>query len=239
METKTIVIAGVGLGALLLIIGGGKSKPAQTDYVQTVYGASAQRDAMAPALIASAGDIQVRNTQAMTDREQIQLAAANTHDAQILDFMATMSGQQVRREGQTLAFAGSNLQGYREADVQKKQIASTEKIALKQITTQADLAKKQMDQGFLNGIIGGITGGLNPAQSFYGGAGASGLQGTGTQASMQASSNGTSLLNSVIGAVASIYGGSSGGALSSLGGGVGGGGGGGGGILSSILGGGK
>lgn len=220
MDKQTIIIGGVGLGVLLLVMSSAKRAPAP-DYVQTVYGAAAQAQANAPALIAAVGDVNNRRAEIDSQNRQIELAATTRHEQNILDFMATVSGQHVTSEGQTLQFAGENLNNYRMTSVQKASIKSNEKIAIKQINTQAELAKKQMNQDFINGIIGGVTSGLNPGQSLYGGAGASGLKGTGTPASMQANAIGGQLIGQVIQAFASMYGGSGGGLSSILGGGVG------------------
>lgn len=244
MDKAVIIAGGVGLGLLLLVMGSVQKKQSSTTVVDSVMNATAARDLAAPNIIAAASEYNGRVQELNNQRHQMDLAQASAHDSQIFDFMSKISNQDITATKNVLNFAGSNVSNYRQTDVQKKQIASTEKISLRKIAAdeqvamgQLALQKKQMDNQFINGIIGGITGGLNPAQSLYGGASSSGLNtGSGIAGGSGSVGAGGSGLQSIIGIIQSLLGGSSGGGLSSTGGGVGGGSSGGGGsILSSII----
>ena len=216
MDKTLIIGGGVALGLLMLIMSSrsASASTAKPDIVGQTYAAQANNVAAAPALIDAVTSYQSAHEQNVA---QIQ----NQHEQNLLNY-AAQAGELMARQGQqTLAFSAtetgqmySNLADKRQHETDMYR-AKTERVAVK---GQIDLQKQAQDNAFMGQMIGGITSGLNPGQTLYGG-------GSGQYGGVNP--NGGSQLTGIIQSVLGMLGGggSGGGLLSGLGGGTGGGGG--------------
>ena len=217
MDKSLIIGGGVALGLLMLIMSSrsASASTAKPDIVGQTYTAQANNVAAAPALVNAISSYQSQHEQNIA---QIQ----NQHEQNLLNY-AAQAGELMARQGQqTLAFSATetgqqyaNLADKRQHETDMYR-AKTERIS---VQGQIDLQKKAQDNAFMGQMIGGITSGLNPGQTLYGG-GSGQYGGVNPNGGSQL----TSIIQSVLGSL-SGGGGSGGGLLSGLGGGTGGGGG--------------
>lgn len=200
MEKSTIIISGLGLGALLLLFSRGSSAPQSS--AATIAAASLQAGAdqiaIAPALL---------NAQAQL--EQVRLAASNAHSQDMYNFMSKIDTNNVTRQANFLTIGSqamdnalANVMNQRQTKTDRVKIATDAQVRLAEIEAQKKMAEPDLGGqllGFFDSQLGLAQ--MNAGNAF------SGL---------------TAQAGSVLSSIFSGGGAGSGSALSALGGGAGG-----------------
>jgi hypothetical protein len=128
MDTQTIVIGGVGLGAILLIMGNrSKSKTSiGADVVSSSFANNANLITGAPSIISATAQMR-----------QTELAGNNAHDQSLYDFMATIDKNSVAKLGLNQSFASNVIAQSYTNKSDTRHVAADKEVALKSLQNEA------------------------------------------------------------------------------------------------------